>query len=715
MVTMNQADLVDARVVQNTQDPAPPSGTPIPKVLPIDQAMPAGNGSGNTQRLSISEPAIGYKQIESLCPGFVSYSLTTGKYTCTGGTTSLDIPVDQQRFLKKGETFNNVSIWNWLLNPGTIPAFRVIYLQRLADPTRPWVSDAMGGNPNQWNPYRTVDAMTVDLTTFNGMSSTPDPLIATVAANHPLPGGNPTYHFTAHQRGEMNYMPYGTATEMNLWKQEPALKGGPSSPVTGWTVPAWSTTGGVAPTATDQYFAQPLNQSLGYLNKPFQPPNWATANPPGTAGDPQYPFPWLNWAYRPFFNEYELLQVTALSSSKLLARALTTTDPRHYFGYVDSPVRASTVQHVYDPLPAATPSNQVPYPHLLNFFESTKSSAWSSGTPPTPGFGAQLARIFAYVGVPSRFANTQLQAQAYNAGLNANSTPPQQGPLNCFHTPFNRISRYREPGRINPNTLTSPDVLFGAMNLYLNSPTQPPGMGFLDQTNVRLNPAFWDKFVPAGAATGPGARQGWLANTAIYVWDPGDHAQPDSRYERTAPSRFMQPYRTPGGESLTAVEPLRETEVGLLRGDPDVLTTSNSTCAALVPSGRFDHGDHGRGGATPDTFSMACMDYNRNPYFRYQAIQKLGGVFSNHSNVFAVWITVGYFQVLPASNPNAKDAKGNLIYPDGWQLGPELGSDAGDLVRHRAFYMFDRSIPVGFIRGQDINQANAVLVKRFIE
>ena len=53
------------------------------------------------------------------------------------------------------------------------------------------------------------------------------------------------------------------------------------------------------------------------------------------------------------------------------------------------------------------------------------------------------------------------------------------------------------------------------------------------------------------------------------------------------------------------------------------------------------------------------MDFNRNPYFRYQAIQKLGSVVSNHSNVFAIWITVGYFQVLP--NQNGIDAG----HPDG--------------------------------------------------
>ena len=124
--------------------------------------------------------------------------------------------------------------------------------------------------------------------------------------------------------------------------------------------------------------------------------------------------------------------------------------------------------------------------------------------------------------------------------------------------------------------------------------------------------------------------------------------------------------------------------------------------------------------ATPDLFAngsvnLACMDYNRNPYFRYQALQKLGSVVSNHSNVFAIWITVGYFEVMPAANPNLKDANGNLVYPDGYQLGQELGADSGDIVRHRAFYIFDRSIPVGFVRGQDLNHASAILLKRYIE
>jgi len=101
------------------------------------------------------------------------------------------------------------------------------------------------------------------------------------------------------------------------------------------------------------------------------------------------------------------------------------------------------------------------------------------------------------------------------------------------------------------------------------------------------------------------------------------------------------------------------------------------------------------------------MDYNRSSYFRYQAIQRLAGATTTHSNVFAIWITVGYFEVMPHAVDTA--------HPDGYQLGAELGSDTGDVTRHRAFYNFDRSLPVGYIRGQDVNTDKAFLLKRFIE
>jgi hypothetical protein len=663
MVSLNTADLTDARVVRNTLDPAPPAGTPIPKVLPID--FP--------QRLSVSEPTGGYAKYEiDANRTQQTPSAANDQYPVT-----LDIPVDMQRSVVSQEVFKGVPIFKWLNNDGTIPAFRIIYLQRLADPTRPFVADnAPGATPQQWNPYRTIDAMAVDLTTFNGVSTAADP---TATKGATLAGVSTALHFETHQRGEKNHLPLATATEMDIWKQEPGNK-------STLTPPGWSGSGSL-PSASNMCFSASLSQTLGYLNKPFAPP----AGAPTTAlpGDSQYPFPWLNWSYRPFNSVYELLLVPTVSSSRLLARS--TTFPRRYFGYADGAVRAQTnppgsyqPQPVYD----GSTSTQVPYPHLMNFFESSQSSK--------AGVASQLHRLFAYVGVPSRFANAQLQMRPDMAGSNAD-------PAHLFHTPFNRVSRYREAGLINFNTVTSPDVLFGAMNMYVKPL----------QVNSQLNPMFWDKFVRS--RRGDGANIGATDGSKTLDWM--------LRITGSAPSRFMRPYRTPGGAFLSApnvsgasTEATRETDVTLFRCDPDVLTNSGSAERPL-----FEIDDYllGTGtsavGATPDKFSMACTDFNRNPYFRYQAMQKLGSVISNHSNVFAIWITEGYFEVTPASNPKLKDAYGNLVYPDGYQLGQELGSDTGDIVRHRAFYIFDRSIPVGFVRGHDINQDKATLLKRFIE
>ena len=82
--------------------------------------------------------------------------------------------------------------------------------------------------------------------------------------------------------------------------------------------------------------------------------------------------------------------------------------------------------------------------------------------------------------------------------------------------------------------------------------------------------------------------------------------------------------------------------------------------------------------------------------------------------MYAVWITVGYFEVFPWPNPVGSPLP-DLAHPDGYQLGRELGSDTGDIKRHRAFYLIDRSIPVGFERGKNHNVKDAIILRRFVE
>ena len=103
------------------------------------------------------------------------------------------------------------------------------------------------------------------------------------------------------------------------------------------------------------------------------------------------------------------------------------------------------------------------------------------------------------------------------------------------------------------------------------------------------------------------------------------------------------------------------------------------------------------------------MDPIRNAYFRYQPLTRLSNLLTTRSNVYAVWITIGNFEVTPWTGGI------DPAHPDGYQLGQEVGGDSGEIKRHRAFYIFDRSIPVGYEPGRDHNIDRGVLLKRFIE
>jgi hypothetical protein len=85
--------------------------------------------------------------------------------------------------------------------------------------------------------------------------------------------------------------------------------------------------------------------------------------------------------------------------------------------------------------------------------------------------------------------------------------------------------------------------------------------------------------------------------------------------------------------------------------------------------------------------------------------------------VYAIWVTLGLFEVAADSRTIADPGTGAQVplYPDGYRLVREYGSDTGDVTRHRSFYLFDRSIPVGYQQGSDNNVQDAILAERIIE
>jgi hypothetical protein len=77
------------------------------------------------------------------------------------------------------------------------------------------------------------------------------------------------------------------------------------------------------------------------------------------------------------------------------------------------------------------------------------------------------------------------------------------------------------------------------------------------------------------------------------------------------------------------------------------------------------------------------------PYLQTQLLTKLYNNITTRSNTFAVFLTVGFFQVMTDAKTGAiQPANGQPNIP---QLGPEIGRSEGKQVRHRMFAIVDRT------------------------
>ncbi|MBC8356016.1 MAG: hypothetical protein H8E66_28905 [Planctomycetes bacterium] len=517
-----------------------------------------------------------------------------------------------------------------ILSTDTSSNHRTAFVQRLADPTRAFDLAT--------NPYITIDWSPIDLTVFNGEEQNPpsgwDPMMIVPAGTDFDPDDPPgiTVQFNTRDRN---------GTDTNIWAQSTRS-------------PTSQGTTGSAGTAA--YFSRNLSHSLGYLNSNA---GFGTTRRPGTdqyRGDPTSPFPWLTVNNRPYASPMELLLVPSSSPSRLFQE----------FGVLDQTGAVPT-----DPYPDTT--GAAPYSHLLNFFHETTTTSM----PPTTVTAADLYRLLDFVETPSQYPGTEKWYRP------ATFTGSAAGG-NTFRPPYNRLSRFRDPGRVNINTIFDSRIWEGIAKTF---PGMDPTSSTILLNNLNLS------------------RQGYgddVSDILAFGWQPTG-SPPDVYY----PTRFANPFRSAfSADLMPDIEDMRKQGVDAtwFRRGPFDDTTTSTLDETTVPLFAY---------TANTTTTDDHINTDRNAYFRYQGYQQLGNKLSTTSNVFAIWMTVGFFEVEEnlVSGSRVTDA----AHPDGYRLGIELGRDTGEVKRHRAFYIVDRSIPVAFEPDKNHNIDRAILMQRFIE
>jgi hypothetical protein len=479
--------------------------------------------------------------------------------------------------------------------------------------------------------------------------------------------------------------------------------------------------------------------TLGYLNRAFlgngnsfslpwsgingmfigdpNPNNWlSTQPPPGNGKIVNRTIPWIPWNNRPFVSHYELMQVPASSPSRLMwefgftgnqnLQILGLTPPNPYDATTNTP---------------STPGNPspflAPFMHLLNFELSTSASLVRTND---FGVAPHFYRLFDYVRVPSRFVGTETwfspnatsgqlaeyqppgapaaaalvpapETGAYKNLTSSGAANLEKALFSYLHPPFNSVSKHRDPGKVN-------------INMIAHQPNDP-------------NPIIWNAIVN-GAPVASGSAQTLNGPVWSSVSNSIHNGQSylGGGASGQTPSWFANPFRSSTGADLQLPPglPLRGVDVTLLR--PFGTVAGGGATGNQNPNLLFDF--------PPAELSSIAGNYvqaynapDRNSYFRYQNLQRMGNLVTTRSNVYAIWVTIGYFRVQPwtYTTANGPVTGADFLHPDGVQLCEEMGSDMGTVERHRGFYIFDRSIPVGAERGVNHNIDRAILIKRYIE
>lgn len=498
---------------------------------------------------------------------------------------------------------------------------------------------------------------------------------------HATDSPNQLITLTSAERGTGQIVAGGDPNyENDIWKQSDAVLNSSTCQYQG----RYNYCGKVSAAAT-------IRSSLGYLPSTVKIPTVGVQN--------EAPWPWLTWLDRDFSSLGELLLVPGSSPAALL-RDHTTSAP---FG----------------------------------------SLFFGGGTPAAPSDPAGRLGILEFLRVPSRFADAEQPISTQDAVTVSQYLVNILGGKPLYLPPHNYVSHFREPGRVNLNTLASPDVWKaidgryqtnvyedevsyqsnGSANPFdpsddwvLSSASPSPLSGNWRQDDgepgVALNDDTDNNNMQAvSGSDGSGnpvlksivsSRHGWAIPGNDITSSPATTANIAGAFDRVLNRRGVD--QTGSTRSLWFDRPFQS---GWRDDDNDPLTPAvydpnysllmrreSSDFSALNPGDTKAIDFLFRPDADP-THDRPHADPNRNPYFWFRDIIRYANKVGCRSNVFAAWTTVGFFTL-----------------DENDRLSAEYEDASGSRIRPKRFQIIDRSLPVGY-NPAEANGMNAAEIETF--
>ena len=285
---------------------------------------------------------------------------------------------------------------------------------------------------------------------------------------------------------------------------------------------------------------------------------------------------------------------------------------------------------------------------------------------PAPGGPVAAERPFRSLTYPD-INYTVMRPAALPPPLPPAPTPPATGPIPNQSVPYapyatdfdqasgpppGYVAPIRDSGRRNPNTSQPPDNTLGNQKV---APVQPPPIP------PRRLFQIPDGFHGAEASDSASVLGDKLINTP------------------TADGNLAYP----AGNIFADVVPYPE-------------PPATPTVSVPVPYGASDAGG----------------DNRRHPMFRTEVLQKVMNLTTIRTHQYAVWVTVGFFEVSQPGNPMMA-----VNNPEGAvdKLGVEIGAAEGKNVRYRGFYVIDRTRATGFNPTEPGDFRELILHRRRIE